>query len=159
VKLVASTYFAKGRWQKLSAWLSSLPQQAIAQDPELLLLGAQVQLRLGNPTNSLAQLDHLITGAHASNQMVLAQALVAQSAAYRRLGHLDLAMQAASEGLSILKEAGSPQEQVAEAHKQLGDVFSPGANTIKPRSIYKRLWNAPARRTCACFPWSTMTWG
>jgi tetratricopeptide (TPR) repeat protein len=123
VKLVASTYFAKGRWQKLSAWLSSLPQQAIAQDPELLLLGAQVQLRLGNPTNSLAQLDHLITGAHASNQMVLAQALVAQSAAYRRLGHLDLAMQAASEGLSILKEAGSPQEQVAEAHKQLGDVF------------------------------------
>jgi LuxR family transcriptional regulator, maltose regulon positive regulatory protein len=123
VKQVASSYFAQGRWQKLASWLGSLPQPAIAQDPELLLLGAQVQLRLGNPTNSLEQLDHLISGTHASNQMVLGQALVAKSAAYRRLGHLDLAVQAASEGLSILKSIDSPQGHIAEAHKQLGDAF------------------------------------
>jgi LuxR family maltose regulon positive regulatory protein len=123
VKQVARTYFAQGRWQKLASWLGSLPRSAITQDPELLLLGAQVQLRLGNPTNSLEQLDHLIASAHASNQTVLGEALVAKSTAYRRLGHLDLAVQAASEGLSILEGIGGPQEHVAEAYKQLGDAF------------------------------------
>ena len=124
VKQVARTYFAQGRWQKLASWLGSLPPPAIAQDPELLLLGAQVQLRLGNPINSLEQLDHLMAGAGANHQVVLGQALVAKSTAYRRLGHLDLAVQAASEGLSILKGIGGPQEHVAEAYKQLGDAFS-----------------------------------
>lgn len=123
MKQVASIYFAQGRWQKLASWLGSLPQSATAQDPELLLLGAQVQLRLGNPTHSLEQLDHLIAGASAGNQMVVGQALAAKSTAYRRLGHLDLAVQAASEGLSILKSTGSPQQYLAEAHKQLGDAF------------------------------------
>jgi LuxR family maltose regulon positive regulatory protein len=123
VKQVASAYFAHGRWQKLASWLDSLPQQAIAQDPELLLLRAQVQLRLGNPTNSLEQLDDLITAVGSSNQLVLGQALVAKSAAYRRLGHLDLATQAASDGLSILVGINSPKEHVAEAYKQLGDAF------------------------------------
>jgi LuxR family transcriptional regulator, maltose regulon positive regulatory protein len=123
VKQVASAYFAQGRWQKLASWLDSLPQHAIAQDPELLLLRAQVQLRLGNPTNSLEQLDELIASGGDRDQLVLGQALVAKSAAYRRLGHLDLAVQAASEGLSILKGVTNPNGYLAEAHKQLGDAF------------------------------------
>jgi LuxR family maltose regulon positive regulatory protein len=124
VKQVASVYFAQGRWQKLASWLGSLPRQTTAQDPELLLLSAQVQLRLGKSDRSLEQLEQLLVGLDANSQLLQGQALVAKSVAYRRLGHLDLAVQAAEDGLSVLKEINSPKGYLAEAHKQLGAAFT-----------------------------------
>lgn len=124
VKQIANAYFDQGRWQKLASWLDTLPQEAVAQEPDLLLLRGQVLLRLGDPTGSLEQLDLLVAGPHGGNRHVVGRALVAKANAYRRLGHLDLAVRAANDGIATLKGMDSFQEHVAEGYKQLGSAFN-----------------------------------
>ena len=124
VKAVSATYYAQGRWEKLAAWLSRIPRAALENEPDLLLLNGQVLLRLGDPTGSLEELDKLVTGRHSKNLESLGKALVAKSTSYRRLGHFDQAVQAAEEGLLILKGLDCLPEHVAEGYKQLGDAFN-----------------------------------
>jgi LuxR family maltose regulon positive regulatory protein len=123
VKKVADSFFIQGRWQKLSSWLSGLPQDAVEDDPDLLLLLGQVQLRLGNPTESLTELDKLVKGAHSQIPEVLGRALVAKSTAYRRLRELDQAISTAKEAIAILLGTQCRQEHLAEAYRQVGDAF------------------------------------
>ena len=124
LKQVAGAYFDQGRWQKLDSWLAHFPKETIEGEPDLLLLSGQVLLRLGNPTGSLEQLDKLVTGPHANNREVVGKALVAKSTAYRRLGHLDLAVTVVEEGLSILRGLNCSRDDIAEAHKQLSNAFN-----------------------------------
>lgn len=124
VKRVAGAYYDQGRWQKLDSWLAQFPAGIIEQEPELLLLSGQVLLRLGEPNGSLDQLDKLISGPHSDNLQTRGKALVAKSTAYRRLGHLDMAVAVAQEGLSILKNIDCSPEDIAEAYKQIGNAYS-----------------------------------
>jgi ATP/maltotriose-dependent transcriptional regulator MalT len=137
VKQAATSYYDQGRWQKLGSWLASLPQDAVQQDPDLLLLRGQVLLRLGDPTGSLTQLDKLVTGPHATDPEILGKALVAKSTAYRRLGHLELAEKAAGEGLSILHGINCCPEHVAEAFKQLGNVCHARGDYLRAKGNYE----------------------
>jgi LuxR family maltose regulon positive regulatory protein len=123
VKTVAESYFAQGHWQRLESLLDRLPHDKVETDPELLLLSGQLLIRLGNPTESLAQLDKVTNGSQSSGPDLVGKALVAKSTAYRRLGHLELAVSSAEEGLSLLRETNSSKEHIAEAYKQLGDAF------------------------------------
>ena len=123
VKAVSGVYYDQGCWDKLASWLSRIPQEALDQDPDLLLLRGQVVLRLGDPTGSLEQLDKLVAGPHGNDPEVLGKSLVAKSTSYRRLGHLDLAVKSAEEGLTVLMNIDSLPENVAEGYKQLGDAL------------------------------------
>ena len=128
VKEVSGAYYDQARWDRLSSWLGRLPQGTVERDPDLLLLSGQVMLRLGNPTDSLEELEKLVAGPHGNDPEVLGKALVAKSTAFRRLGHLELAADTAQEGLSVLQGTNCPQEHLAEAYKQLGDAFSMQGN-------------------------------
>jgi LuxR family maltose regulon positive regulatory protein len=123
VKDVADLYYAQGQWRKLASWIDRLPQETVEEDSALQLLRGQILIRLGNPTEALMELDKLMAGPNSSDQEVLGRALTAKSTAYRRLGHLDLAITAAEEGLSTLRQTNCSQEYKAEAYKQLGDAF------------------------------------
>ena len=123
VKRIAGTYYNQGRWQKLDFWLTRFPKQTIEDEPELLLLSGQVRLRLGDPIGSLERLDKLVSGVHAGDRGVTGRALVAKSTAYRRLGHQDMAISSAEEGLSILQVSGGANDDLAEGYKQLGSAF------------------------------------
>lgn len=123
VKRIAQLYFDQGRWQKLASWLVGLPQEAVQNDPDLTLLNGKVLLRVGDPTGSLEELERLANGPHGKDPEILGKALVAKSPAYRRLGHLDLAVQTAEDGLKVLQGIVCPKEHVAEAYKQLGNAF------------------------------------
>ena len=61
LKEVSSSYIDKGNWAKLSAWLTSLPPEAVHGDSEVSLLQGQVLLRIGEPAKSLEHLDGMIT--------------------------------------------------------------------------------------------------
>ena len=124
VKEVSRTYYQQGRWDRLGSWLDRLPQRAVAEDADLLLLRGQVTLRLGNPSESLEQLDKLAKGPHADDPEVLGKALVAKSTAYRRLGDLELALKVARDGLAILKTTRCDPEHLAEAYKQVAAVYN-----------------------------------
>src|SRR5919106_72239 len=123
VKDAAEFYYAQGQWRKLASWLDRLPQETVEEDSELQLLRGQVLIRLGNPTEALSELDKLMADPDTDDQEVLGRVLTAESTAYRRLGHLDLAITAAEKGLSTLRKANCSQEYIAEAYKQLGNAF------------------------------------
>jgi LuxR family maltose regulon positive regulatory protein len=122
VKRIAQLYFDQGRWQKLASWLTGLPHVAVQNDPALTLLNGQVLLRVGDPTGSLDELERLANGPHGKDPEILGKALVAKSPAYRRLGHLDLAVRTAQDGLSVLQGTACSKEHVAQAYKQLGNA-------------------------------------
>lgn len=124
IKEFSCFYYDQARWDELAVWLSQIPQGALEKDPDLHLLSGQILLRLGNPTGSLEQLENLASGPFGDDPVVLGKALSAKSTALRRLGHLDMAVDAAREGLTVLQGSTAPQEQLAEAYKQLGDALS-----------------------------------
>ena len=125
VKQFSGSYFDQGSWSKLASWLDGLPAHIVESDSELLLLyGRILTMKVGDPTGALEQFDKLLARSHAENPEVVGKALVAKSTAYRRLGHLDLAVKVAQDGLAILLEAGCPQVHVAEAHRQLASALA-----------------------------------
>ncbi len=124
VREVGDILYDQGRWDKLSSWLGRIPQEVVENDPALILQSAQVSLRLGDPSRSLERLNWLVSGPHGDDREVLGKALVAKSTAYRRLGHLDLAVKAAEEGLTVLRGINCRPEHVADAYKQLGDALT-----------------------------------
>lgn len=123
IKTVAGSYYTQARWQKLESLLDLLPNHFLEGDSELLLLSGQILTRLGKPTEALARLDRLTEENHTNCPENRGNAFVAKSTAYRRLGHLDLAVAAAGQGLEILLRTQCSKECIAEAHKQLGDCF------------------------------------
>lgn len=123
IKAVAGSYYAQGKWQVLDELLDRLPKNVLEADPGLILLRGQLLVRLGNPAGALALLDRLTGQVDAQSRETRGNALVAQSTAYRRLGHLDLAITVATQGLEILEEVDSAPEYIAEAHKQLGNSY------------------------------------
>lgn len=122
-KSVAKSYYAQGKWQTLESVLNRLPPGSIEVDPELSLLSGQLLIRTGNPTEALRILEGLIKKVGPDGRETMGNALVAKSTAYRRLGHLDLAVDAAKQGLAILLETGCSPEYIAEANKQLGASY------------------------------------
>jgi LuxR family maltose regulon positive regulatory protein len=140
LKQAARPAFDQGRWQQLASWLAHLPPDTVAKDPELLLLKGQVLQRLGDPTGALEQLDKILAGSPGSGQEMRGKALVAKSTAYRRLGHLDLAVQAATAGLSLLEGANAPKDDLAEGYKQLGCAHSvQGEYVLAQRELHTAL--------------------
>ena len=125
VKQVSGSYFDQLLWSKLASWLDKLPANILESDPDLLLLNGRIlTMRAGDPTGALEQFDKLLTGDHAKNQEVVGKALVAKSTAYRRLGHLNLAVKVARDGLALLIEVDCPKDHVAEGHRQLASALA-----------------------------------
>ena len=125
VKQASDSYFDQRSWSRLAAWLERLPTHVLESDPELLLLNGRIlTMRAGDPTGALDQYDKILAGGHADNQEVVGKALVAKSTAYRRLGHLDLAVDVAQNGLAILSGTDCPQDHIAEGHRQLASALA-----------------------------------
>ena len=123
IKAVAGSFYDQGRWQALESLLNRLPKNVLEADPGLVLLRGQLLVRLGNPTEALALLDRLTGEAESQCSEIKGNALVAKSTAFRRLGHLELAINAAKQGLEILLKVDCSPDCVAEAHKQLGNSY------------------------------------
>jgi len=124
VKQFSGSYFDQGSWSKLASCLDRLPDHVVESDSELLLLyGRILTMKVGDPIRALEQFDKLLAGNHTENAEVVGKALVAKSTAYRRLGHLDLAVKVAQDGLAILLEVDCPQDHIAEAHRQLASAL------------------------------------
>jgi ATP/maltotriose-dependent transcriptional regulator MalT/two-component SAPR family response regulator len=121
IKMVAGSYYDQGKWQTLEALLDRLPRNVLEADPELILLRGQLLIRLGNPSEALTLLDRLTEKVDSTE--IKGNSLLAKSTAYRRLGHLELAINAAMRGLEILLTAGCSPDYIAEAHKQLGNSY------------------------------------
>lgn len=121
IKMVAGPYYDQGKWQTLEALLDRLPRNVFEADPDLILLRGQLLIRLGNPAEALTLLDRLADKVESSE--IKGNALVAKSTAYRRLGHLELAIKAAKGGLEILLTADCSPDYIAEAHKQMGNSY------------------------------------
>ena len=125
IKKFSGSYFDQGSWSKLASWLDGLPAHVVESDSELLLLyGRILTMKVGDPTGALEQFDKILAGNHPENPEVLGKALVGKSTAYRRLGHLDLAVKVAQDGLAILLVAECPPDHVAEAHRQLASALA-----------------------------------
>ncbi|MFN3974152.1 MAG: tetratricopeptide repeat protein [Dehalococcoidia bacterium] len=118
-------YFKTGRWQTLHAWLALFPQDALKGDPDLLLLGGNVLLRLGDASKALTYLDQAAEIWREQRALEpLGQTLAVQSHAYRRLGRLRRAVEMAREALNTLKEANARAAALAEAHRQLASALT-----------------------------------
>lgn len=125
LKQFSGSYFDQGNWSKLASWLDGLPAHVVESDPELLLLHARIlTIKVGDAIGAFEQFNKLLAGNHPENSEIVGKALVAKSTAYRRLGHLDLAVQVAKDGLAILLEAGCHQDQIAEGHRQLASALA-----------------------------------
>jgi len=124
IKEVGTPYYDQERWPILAEWLGHLPDHVLRNEPELLLLSGQILIKSGDLTGALERFDWLLTGGHAKDQEVRGRTLVAQSGAYRRLGHLDLAVNVAQDGLAVLLEMDCAPDHVAEAHRQLASALA-----------------------------------
>ena len=124
IKQFSGSYFDQESWSKIASWLDRLPANVVESDSELLVLhGRILTMKVGDPIRALEQFDKVLAREQTGNEVVVGQALVAKSTAYRRLGHLDLAVDVARDGLAILLEAECPQDHVAEAHRQLASAL------------------------------------
>jgi len=125
IKQVGDSYFNQEHWAKIASWLDVLPAHILEMDSELLLLHARIlTMKSGDPTRALNMLDNLLTGDHADKPEVVGNALVAKSMAYRFLGHLDLAVKSADDGLVVLQGTNCSQDYIAEAHRQLASALA-----------------------------------
>ena len=124
IKKVGNSYYDQGRWSKLASWLDSLPAHVLESDSEIVLLSGQVLIRTGDLPGASEQFDKLLVGEHANDQKILARASIAKSTVYRLLGHLDLAVSAAQNGLALLEGTDCSPEYIAEAHRQLASSLA-----------------------------------
>lgn len=125
IKQTSGSNFDQRSWPKLASWLDGLPAHVLESDSELLLLSGQILTnRAGDSTGALKRFEKLLAGNNANGREIRGRALVAQSTAYRRLGHLDLAVKAAQDGLAVLLEAECPPDHIAEAHRQLASALA-----------------------------------
>jgi LuxR family maltose regulon positive regulatory protein len=120
IKQTSGSNFDQRSWPKLASWLDALPVHVLESEPELLLLSGHILTnRVGDPTAALKRFDKLLAGDNTKEPEIRGRALVAQSTAYRRLGHLDLAVKVAQDGLAVLLKTDCSPDHIAEAYRQL----------------------------------------
>ena len=124
IKQVGISYYDQGRWSKLASWLDSLPAHVIESDSEMVLLSGQVLIRTGDLPGASEQFDKLLLRDHGHDQKIIGRALTAKSTVHRFLGHLDLAVSAAQNGLALLEGTDCSTEYIAEAHRQLASSLA-----------------------------------
>ena len=105
VREIGSEFIAKGRLQKLSAWLEIIPQEIYRDDPVLLSIDASVAVNLGSLQKGRKLLDSVIAILENKKEKApLADNLIRRSAALRMLGDYAAAMADSDRAIALTEK-------------------------------------------------------
>ncbi len=116
IENVGSTFISKGKINKLAEWLSTLPENIIYTNPNILSIKASIAVIQGSLQEGKDLLDkviHIQQNHHET--LALADNLIRRSAALRILGQYPSAMEDADAAIKILGTEPQKTAQYSEA--------------------------------------------
>jgi len=121
---IGSEFLAKGKIQKLSSWISIIPEDIYENDPKLLSIHASVAANQGKVQEGRELLDHVIELLRdKSDSLSLADNLIRRSAVLRVLGNYEDAMCDAEEAILLTKKKHSLNHLYSEALRAKGIII------------------------------------
>jgi LuxR family transcriptional regulator, maltose regulon positive regulatory protein len=120
---IGSEFISKGKINKLSSWLTIIPEKFYNHNPHLLSISAAIYVNQGKVQEGCAILDSVISllRENKDNQS-LADNLIRRSAALRLLGNYEEAMCDANEAISITQKKHSLNHLKSEALRAKGII-------------------------------------
>lgn len=138
-KEVGVAYLKAGHVQMLQTWLGLFPPKVVSRDPELLLLRANVLLKVGDAAEALACLNRAEEiWRERKGLEPLGQTLAAKSFACRKLGQLRRAVAMARESLVMLKAGNARAANLAEGHRQLASALAVTGELEEAREHFEK---------------------
>lgn len=125
IEKVGGRMFQKGRFDELVDWLDIVPDQAMAEEPSLLLWKARA-LHYMNQFDAALALVSRAEAIYSDRKDALGRALAlsAKGMALRVKGDYEEAFVALQDSLSSLEELAAPAATIAETRKELGMTLS-----------------------------------
>jgi LuxR family maltose regulon positive regulatory protein len=113
-----------GKWAIMQRWLSMLPINVRASDPELVLLDVQCLSHLGNTDKAHSLLASLLNRPLSDKDWLLkAEALSWRGAIFRLGGYFKEAKTDVITAIRLLKDHHGPAELLGACHRRLGDIY------------------------------------
>jgi ATP/maltotriose-dependent transcriptional regulator MalT/two-component SAPR family response regulator len=113
-----------GKWAIIQRWLSMLPANFRADDPELVLLDVQCLSHLGNTDKAHALLANLLSKPLSDKDWLLkAEALSWRGAMFRLSGYFKEAKIDILTAIRLLEDHHGPAELLGACHRRLGDIY------------------------------------
>ena len=122
IKSVGEEFVNSGKWATVSKWISSLPGDIRARDPDLILLHAQAMVHVGDVDSAARSLTDLLAGPDGSDWLREATALSWRSAAYRLGGHFAEAKKDVKTAILLLEQHEGPPRILGDAHRRMGNI-------------------------------------
>lgn len=120
---VGQEYLKSGKWGTVARWIEALPENARADDHNMVLLYSQSLIHLGENGKAAGLLTKALAQASGeSDWLFRAMALSWRSAALRITGHFNDARNDIEQAIGLLDSHGGTSDLLGDAHRRLGTI-------------------------------------